>query len=202
MPYSCGHASGERAPILNRAPRGTHLVARLSPAPRAPAPHLHQEQHAQQQVTEIGEYVVEVGQHARRMRAQEVVVANVQRARHVQYLRAARSRSVGCEGDPQLRLGRTHKLESDDELHHGQRVEDGDGVQRVQVTVGARGERARGAPRQCRHIKPRRQPEGPRRRLRLGLAAVGAAGRGIRVGRRGWNFLVRITVVVAVVRGV
>lgn len=56
-------------------------------AAQAAAAHLQQEQHAQQQVPEVGEHVVEVADGARAVRAQEVVVADVQRPRHVEHLR-------------------------------------------------------------------------------------------------------------------
>lgn len=65
---------------------GADLVARLPLAAAAAAAHLQQEQRAQQQVAQVGQHVVEVRQRARRVRAQEVVVADVQRARHVQHL--------------------------------------------------------------------------------------------------------------------
>lgn len=59
-------------------------------------------------------------------------------------------------------ISSTHDLEGGHELDDGQRVEDGHRVQGVQVPVGARAEHPAPAPRQRRHVQPRRQPERPR----------------------------------------
>ena len=63
-----------------------YLVSGLAKPPQLAAPHLQHEQRAQQQVAHVGEHMVEVRQRTGRVRAQEVVVAHVQRTRHVENL--------------------------------------------------------------------------------------------------------------------
>lgn len=108
--------------------------------------------------------MVEVAEHTGRVRAQEVVVADVQRARHVQDLRTRRRASpsletLGAREGWRVEAARTHDLDDGDELQHGQGVEDGDSEQRVEVAVGARPQRALAPARQLRQPQPRRQTE-------------------------------------------